>query len=1594
MFFNPKILNIHQKTTESKQYEPYLQTNSKITFKKLKIMKNRNNTTGKFYRNVVKIILFGIIFIMGSFFGASVLQAQTVLINPAGNGGFELGSTFAANGWTDVQSASGNKWYVGTYTKTAGSRGVYVGTSASNNNYTKWGFSSAARVQHFYRDVTFPAGETDITLSFKWRCEGEVGHDDIKVFLAPTGVTPTAGTEISAAYLVGGAYDSENTYQIVTIQLSAANAGTTKRLIFQWRNDNNFLGTNPAGAFDEISLTTCAPLPAPTTTSGSICDLGTVPISATPGTGGNSINWWDAPTGGNLLLADAVSAVVNINATGSYTFYASTLNNVTGCGSTVRTAVTASSYPRINVEPTASVTSGCAPYSTNVAGGVSRSAKSTVSLSVPDNNVTGVTSSVGVSGFSSSLNNTTVRIHEVKFNINHTWDGDLIIKLIAPDASELVLVNRRGGSGNNFTNTIIKTGGTPIASGSAPFTGTFAPENPFSNFNGKNPNGTWGLNVSDRAGGDIGTLLNWEISFVDDNGLTYSWTSTPAGFTSSASQFIESISSAITFHLDVSNSSQGCSNTGNLVMDVLPTPAPTATTNAPICTGEQLTVGVDAYSSYQWSGPNGFNSTLQNPVVSGNAQSAHAGTYTVTVTNTFLCTASTFVNVTVDARPVPYIINQTNVSCFGAGDGEVEVGSSGVGPFTFDWGFGSDYANTTTISNLSAGSFNVSVWADNGCQSDPDLGVTITEPTQLVVSPSMNGGTCVGETIYLYSNASGGTPGYSYSWSGPNGFSNNSENPSISNISLAESGTYTITVTDNNGCSESSIINITVNALPVVTITPSGSTTFCDGGSVNLDASAGASWLWSTGSTNQMITVTTTGNYAVTVTDGNGCSSTASEIVTVNSLPVASISGSSTGCGEVILTASGGNSYQWNGGVTPGAATNTFNSSGSYSVIVTDLNGCSASATELVTVKALPTAILTGTGNLCLGNSGTVALNFTGTGPWSYTISGDGGPFNGTAINATENVSVTPVTSGIKTYSISALSDANCVGSGSGSAVFKVSTFGPQNTVKEPTAPVSSCSGNISLITSNVVNGENIEYSWNTGSNSSEVLFSDNVNGPFVAGPFKTTTAQVYAQFNTLSQWSSGYNICVQGENGCGVTNNRCTFVRGLVSVPAGIIGSVVQCSQASNQEYSVATPLPDGVETFVWSFSVPGAIITSLDPPLNSQVTIDFPTFTAGTLSVKSALSCLGSSMSAARTMTISNAPIPPAVPSGPGKICPGQTYTYSVPLVNGASTYNWTVPANATINSGAGTNSITVEFNATPVNFSNASVSVSTAGICLVNSSQSQKTISSLVPSTPGAISGITTSACDGPYTYSVSPVSGVIYNWTWPAGVTNNTLDGFNSINLQFPNNFVNGQISVTAQASGCLVESNPRTLNVKGSPATPGIISSIFPPCNLDPGQFETTPVTGATSYQWTVPANGTTLDNGQGTTTIDVTWGVGSGVLIVKALNSCGQSGSRTLTYTPGCRLSNQESEQAGISSLTVYPNPASTNATMAFNAAENGDYAMSLQDVSGRIVLMTVITAQAGTNVVEMDLSNYAKGMYLIMLKSKDSIEKSRLVIE
>ncbi|RMB63966.1 T9SS C-terminal target domain-containing protein [Dokdonia sinensis] len=108
-------------------------------------------------------------------------------------------------------------------------------------------------------------------------------------------------------------------------------------------------------------------------------------------------------------------------------------------------------------------------------------------------------------------------IDNVTIDLTHTWDSDLDISLVSPDGTSLDLSSDNGGTGDNYTNTVFQDGGDDITDASAPFTGTFAPEGGTfaETFAGENAGGIWQLSVCDDTGGDTGTLLSYEITFIE-----------------------------------------------------------------------------------------------------------------------------------------------------------------------------------------------------------------------------------------------------------------------------------------------------------------------------------------------------------------------------------------------------------------------------------------------------------------------------------------------------------------------------------------------------------------------------------------------------------------------------------------------------------------------------------------------------------------------------------------------------------------------------------------------------------------------------------------------------------------------------------------------------------------------------------------------------------------------------------------------------------------------------------------------------------------------------------------------------------------------
>lgn len=194
------------------------------------------------------------------------ILAQT-LVNPLQEGGFELGTTFALNGWTVVNGTQTNQWHLGNPTG-VGATGL-IAAFISNTSGTTYNYNiSSASVVHFYRDITIPAN-TSVNLSFNWKGYGESGYDYLQVFVVPTTTTPVAGTQLTSGQ-IGGNLNLQNAWQTASFTNIACNTSATpitRRLVFSWRNDGS-IGTQPPGAIDNISVVAVPYVPP-------ICNLGT-----------------------------------------------------------------------------------------------------------------------------------------------------------------------------------------------------------------------------------------------------------------------------------------------------------------------------------------------------------------------------------------------------------------------------------------------------------------------------------------------------------------------------------------------------------------------------------------------------------------------------------------------------------------------------------------------------------------------------------------------------------------------------------------------------------------------------------------------------------------------------------------------------------------------------------------------------------------------------------------------------------------------------------------------------------------------------------------------------------------------------------------------------------------------------------------------------------------------------------------------------------------------------------------------------------------------------------------------------------------------
>ena len=370
-----------------------------------------------------------------------------------------------------------------------------------------------------------------------------------------------------------------------------------------------------------------------------------------------------------------------------------------------------------------------------------------------------------------------------------------------------------------------------------------------------------------------------------------------------------------------------------------------------------------------------LNSALQpSNVFTGLA----AGVYTILVKDGYGDTSTGQVVTITQPSAVTFTTSQVNETCNGQSIGSITVtASGGNGSYTYSDNNGSSYQSGNTFSGLAAGSYTVVVKDGNGCLSSA-APVTITQPSVLscLVSPLIVTN-CTGSSQVFTVSASGGTAGYTYGWSGPGSFSATGSSVTNNNVQPASAGTYTVTVTDANGCESTCTATLTVNAVPgtpgaITQGNPTGSSvcTNASGVTYTISSVSGAtSYTWSVpagasitagqGTTSITVTWGTTGGNVTVTANNSFCSGSAASLAVslVSSAPVAPTASAGTS-----VTTSG---FTANWGAATGAT--------GYDLDVATDNGF--------------TSFVTGYNNLDVGNVTSYAVTgLNGGTPYYYRV--------------------------------------------------------------------------------------------------------------------------------------------------------------------------------------------------------------------------------------------------------------------------------------------------------------------------------------------------------------------------------------------------------------------------------------------------------------------------------------------------------------------------------------------------------------------------------------------------------------------------------
>ncbi|MBK9678533.1 MAG: T9SS type A sorting domain-containing protein [Saprospiraceae bacterium] len=870
------------------------------------------------------------------------------------------------------------------------------------------------------------------------------------------------------------------------------------------------------------------------------------------------------------------------------------------------------------------------------------------------------------------------------------------------------------------------------------------------------------------------------------------------------------------------------------------------------------------------------------------------------------------VTITLDTIPIVMITGDTVICPLG-----VTTLDAGIHP-VYNWSNGE---HTQTINVSDAGLYALEVIDGHGCKGYDTIATTIgILPVAMITGNLIY---CSGDSTLL--KATPGPAGYLWS-----------TGATSDSIYVKTPGLYSVTVTDINGCTATSAMEEVTMSLPIFPMISALDTSFCPGDSVLLVSDQVGNNLWSTGASTNAIYVSVAGSYYVQYDDGSGCSSNMSNMITVttDTIPVVQITGDTAICdgSTVMLNAGIHPAYLWSTGSTSSSI--SVGAPGTYSVMVTDGNGCKGSDTIVTTVSAIPAPVITGIFVVCPNDSTTL---YAGPG-LSYLWS----------TGATSDSII------VKTADVFSVTVTNLDGCTGNSAPVQT-TFGVA-----PNLMITSLQGFCPMDSVKLDAGAGyVAYLWSTGETTQSIFVSaignysvtvtavnsceatddeDIVAYPpanaFISGTLSfcdigsSTTLDAGLGYQSYL-WSTGetthsivvtqtgnYSLMIVDQHGCSDTATVTVSLEGgLPAVPGPISGSGFgMCNVSTPSTYSIA-PVPNST-CYIWhvpaGVTIVGGFMADSSVFGDSIQVIFDNTFTGGMIEVSAHNDCGASPTWMGSSLFVDAAPgsVPGAIAGQTAGICKQAAATYTLPPINDATGYLWTVPIGATIMSGQNTNSINVVF----------ASSYRTGDICVQYSTQCGTSPFECVTVSPTPVinnniqgSNVLCEFASNEL-YSIAPVNGANeYIWTVPTGASIVSGQGTPSIQVDFGSH--SGIVTVRASNA-----------------------------CGFSPIKF------------------------------INVTLGkcsvIGGSGKVVRQLKN-------------------------GDVSINIFPNPSEGILNIAFStngALGNLQDMIQVLDPLGRVVYQTMLQPTKGSTQ-RLDLRHLDKGMYFLNFKNGPNLYSSKIIL-